>query len=411
MNVFNEAKYAYRERKAEIMAARQSRNEPARMPPPRRAYTIDDRFSVASSHRTRRHGDSSKKRSSGRRHSTSPSRRRPPRSIAAREHDRGNEPQSAPPFHQPFQDALPSPISPFSPAAGPATLDLALPRRSSLPVIPKRSNSTTGIDMDLAYGEPPPNLFERQEQTELKGLVGRVEGLLDEAKCLHHTVTQTMASLQKNPDAMAAVALTLAEISSLLKKMSPGALVSLRRMAPAVFSLLASPQFLIAAGVGVGITVVAFGGYKIVKKIQAKREAENPDQLLAIGADVSRIDTWRRGVAESEVMSPGTSVEGEFITPTAFQMSRLHLNETPPPGPRPRMARASTIATSSARSIKSGSSSRSKSHRSKSAKDVSQSKDGSSSRDASKSKDKQKGKQGESKSKPKPSPLRLMFKS
>jgi len=290
MDVFNEAKNAYRERKAEITGSRQVRIEPSRAPRPRRAFTTDDRTSVASSHRSRHHGDS-KKRSSHRRHSTSPSRRHSSRAPDRAENERGFNPKSG-------DSALPRQQSFFPPSAGAQALDLASPRRASMPMVPKRSMSGTAVDMDLAYGEPPPNLFvpEGEEQTELKGLVGRVEMLLTEAKCLQYSATRTIATLQQNPDAMAAVALTLAEISNLLKKMAPGALLGLRRMAPAVFSLLASPQFLIAAGAGVGLTVVAFGGYKVVKKIQARREAEDPQRLIALGADVSRIDTWRRGV-------------------------------------------------------------------------------------------------------------------
>ncbi|MGI4815727.1 MAG: hypothetical protein ACRYGG_20660, partial [Janthinobacterium lividum] len=131
--------------------------------------------------------------------------------------------------------------------------------------------------MDLAYGEPPPNLFQRpaEDEPELKGLVGKVRGLLDEAHCLQHSVASTISTLQKNPDAMAAVALTLAEISNLIKKMPPGTIFKLRAAAPAIFALLSSPQFLIAGGLAVGVTIVAFGGYKIVKKLQAKKAEEN----------------------------------------------------------------------------------------------------------------------------------------
>ena len=72
---------------------------------------------------------------------------------------------------------------------------------------------------------------------------------------------------------MAAVALTLAEISNLVTKMAPGALMAVKTSAPTVFAILAAPEFLIAVGVGVGLTVVAFGGYKIIKKIKAEEEA------------------------------------------------------------------------------------------------------------------------------------------
>ena len=138
---------------------------------------------------------------------------------------------------------------------------------------------------------------------------------------------------------MAAVALTLAEISNVAKRLAPGALMAMKGSAPAVFALLASPQFLIAAGVGVGLTVVCLGGYKIVKKIKMKNaglEASSPeadeetgmDEMLEIGGQVSTIESWRQGIALAEEEAPGSTVEGEFITPKAAAISRLNLNET-----------------------------------------------------------------------------------
>lgn len=187
------------------------------------------------------------------------------------------------------------------------------------------------IDMDLAYGPIPPPLPAaiQADDTEFKGLVNKVKGLLEEAECLQYSVSTTIASLQRNPDAMAAVALTLAEISNIATKMAPGALASVKASAPAVFALLASPQFLIAGGVAVGVTIVALGGYKIIKKIRANNAVEDPgmDEMLEIGGDVSAIDNWRRGIAEAEEQSVGTSVDGEFITPEAFTLSQLNLND------------------------------------------------------------------------------------
>lgn len=191
--------------------------------------------------------------------------------------------------------------------------------------------SPSKIDMDLAYGDIPPPLpvARVDDEDELKGLVGKVKMMLEEADCLQYSATAIISSLQRNPDAMAAVALTLAEISSIVSKMAPGALLALKGSSPAVFALLASPQFLVAAGVGVGVTIVALGGYKIIKKIRAKTAEEEPgmDEMLEISGDVSRIDTWRRGIAEVEEQSVGTSIDGEFITPHAAAISRLNLND------------------------------------------------------------------------------------
>lgn len=172
------------------------------------------------------------------------------------------------------------------------------------------------------------------DDPELKGLVTRAELLLEEAHCVHHTATETIAHLQKNPNAMAAVALTLAEISNLATKMAPSALAALKTAAPAVWALLASPQFLIAAGVGLGVTVVMFGGYKIIKRIQNnnnEEKAESMEEMIDLDEEcLSQVEMWRRGVADAEARSVATSVEGEFITPTAAAMSRLELNSAHP---------------------------------------------------------------------------------
>lgn len=254
--------------------------------------------------------------------------------------------------------------------------------------------------MDLAYGPIPPPLPVEIEadDTELKGLVERVKTLLEEADCLQYSASAMIASLQKNPDAMAAVALTLAEISNVATKMAPGVLVAMKGSAPAVFALLASPQFLIAGGVAVGVTIVALGGYKIIKKIRSKNAVEDPgmDEMLEIG-DVSTIDNWRRGIAEAEGQSVGTSVDGEFITPEAFTLSKLNLNEE-------------SILETRKTELRGGSKKSRNTHRpsEKSSKTGSKGSSRGSSSGSSK-----RSEQGESKAKEKktkkPSPLRLMF--
>lgn len=248
------------------------------------------------------------------------------------------------------------------------------------------------IDMDLAYGNIPPPLpvVRIDQDDELKGLVGKVKMMLEEADCLQYTATAIISSLQSNPDAMAAVALTLAEISAIVSKMAPGALVALKGSSPAVFALLASPQFLIAAGVGVGVTIVALGGYKIIKKIKAKNAEEvgGMDEMLEVSGDVSRIDTWRRGIAEEEEQSVGTSVDGEFITPHAAALSRLNLNEVESKAPRRKH-----------RSSRSG----------KDSETISSSKKSSSSSSSKSSKTAKPSKERKEKKEKKPSPLRSMF--
>jgi hypothetical protein len=205
------------------------------------------------------------------------------------------------------------------------------------------------IDMDLAYGSVPPDLKDRTDldpqyvdEKQAMGLVHRVEGLLTEAHCLHHSATHTMSELQKNPDHAAAVALSLAELSKIVKKSSPAFLALLKSGSPAVFGLLSSPQFLIGTSIAAGVTVICFGGWKIFQRMaegKAAREAlayegvpmERPeftrsqsaptveyggmDEALILDDDLSSIETWMRGIPAQSVAE---SVDMELITPTAY---------------------------------------------------------------------------------------------
>jgi hypothetical protein len=194
--------------------------------------------------------------------------------------------------------------------------------------------------MDLAYGDVPPPLPDKKyNDVELKEKASKIELLLDEANCLQHTATAMIENLQKNPEALAAVSLTLAEISAIVGKMGPGVLLTLKGSFPAVAALLLSPQFMIAGGVAVGVTIVALGGYKIIKKMQVQKEVDAPipapqmavpmraatlpiedsnNQLDELEPqELSRVELWRRGIADVEANSAGTSVDGEFITPEA----------------------------------------------------------------------------------------------
>lgn len=103
---------------------------------------------------------------------------------------------------------------------------------------------------------------------------------------------------------------------------------------PAVVALLASPQFLIAGGLAIGVTVVMLGGFKIVQRIKEKKENERglemgipmeveveiPIELQELETgELDRIEIWRRGIADAAASSQGSTVDGEFITPGAEQ--------------------------------------------------------------------------------------------
>ncbi|KAF2198427.1 hypothetical protein GQ43DRAFT_162819 [Delitschia confertaspora ATCC 74209] len=310
VNVFKEAKSAYRERKAEIQAERNAALEQKKLQQSMRVLRIeDDVRSRASSRRS--HGTHRSHR-----------HRKPPIERGYTDSFYANDENA--PRRQYEEDVA---------GEGRQSHNRELARRHTeaevQPVRVRRADSESDIDMDLAYGDlPPPLPAKKYDDDELKEKASKLTRLLDEANCLHHSATATIDSLQKNPDALAAVALTLAEISSIVGKMGPGALVALKGSFPAIVALLASPHFLIAAGVGVGVTIVALGGYKIIKKIQEQQEQkkeeiameaqQEPYELDELqGEELSRIEMWRRGIADAQAESSGSTVDGEFITPGA----------------------------------------------------------------------------------------------
>ena len=326
VNVFNEAKSAYNERKAEIKASRRDKAdkklEHKKALKQLEALNLDD--DDASSRRSSRRGSEDGK--SSRRKRTE----RPPMERGVSDSFYTND---LSPSRQRRSSHRPSPLrnsSQDGPRVGELTrrhtdgLELQPARRPSPPT---RRASADDIDMDLAYGELPPPLPERKlnDEIELRQKMSGLQRLLDECNCLQHSVSATIDNLQKNPDALAAVALTLAEISNIASKMAPGALMSMKGAFPAIIALLASPEFLIAGGVAVGVTIIAFGGYKIIKKIRARQSAGEEGHLIEEAPaesemelrELDRIDLWRRGIADVEAESPGSTVDGEFVTPAA----------------------------------------------------------------------------------------------
>ncbi|KAF2654807.1 hypothetical protein K491DRAFT_457515 [Lophiostoma macrostomum CBS 122681] len=311
VNVFKEAKSAYRERKAEIKAERNAAAlQEKKLREGMKALRVDDdtRSRASSRHSSKTH------RSKAHRGSRPPLERGFTDSFYAND----ERPRRKP--HRFEQDLAGDTQEGHRRELMRSNTEMPVPPS---PLRYSRSNSESHIDMDLAYGElPPPLPDKRYEEGELREKASKLTTLLDEANCLQHSVTTIIENLQKNPEALAAVALTLAEISNIVGKMGPGVLTVLKGSFPAVAALLISPQFMIAAGVGIGVTIVALGGYKIIKKIQAQKEEERvmeePYQLDELEPkELSSIEMWRRGIAEVEAGSAGTTVDGEFITPGA----------------------------------------------------------------------------------------------
>lgn len=343
-DVFREAKAAYQERKATIKAQRKAREE-EELQKALRAVTLQEEAerSTIRPHGQRRHAShrsanpeqyyeySPSPRSSGH---TTPHHDRP-RQMSLGEFNEQVNASFPSAYDQPRRSSHNVPGSPqawddYDPAArGLVRARTDLPLERVKRPHPARAQSADEVDLDLAYGEFCPESLvvtsEEQKEKELKSLVTRCKGLLEEADCAGHSAKAIIAHLQKNPDTLAAVGLTLAEISAVASKMAPGAMGIIAKSAPAVMALLVSPQFLIAVGVSVGVTVIAIGGYKIVKRIQEKavgEEKEQVDEAIDV-RELDHIERWRRGIPESShfddgaTVFSGTSVEGEFITPVA----------------------------------------------------------------------------------------------
>ena len=400
-NIWLEAKLAYQERKAEIASDRKIRDEKDLRKAVKAMSLADEQERPRSHQHERRAIEGSSQRREARptadRHFSS----RSVRSNSSEPHSPGAQALHGSPARSPLsrsasaQHQQPTVESghdyyasqehsgPSSPrASNPPNYsseltrrrtDLALevappkpPRPGNLPRVHTSpslySHANDDIDMDLAYGEFHPESIspsnaslpdlnmsrsltkkdqQQREKEELSSLVVKCKMLLDQANCAQHSVKAVMSHLQENPDAMAAVALTLAEISNIARKMAPGVLTALKAGAPTVFALLAAPEFLVAVGVGVGLTVVMFGGYKIIKKIAAKSKVGDflrgpgmdrqgsMDEMINVD-ELSRIEHWRRGIADSQFGDHGSnsetrrgsevstvSVEGEYITPVA----------------------------------------------------------------------------------------------
>lgn len=240
------------------------------------------------------------------------------------------------------------------------------------------TSSSKPIDLSLAYGDIPPDLESRfdldttvsgddepdsQQESQAQTLVDRIEALLNEAQCLHHTAASIICRLQDNPEAAAAVALTLAELSSILARLSPAFLGAVKGGSPVVFALLASPQFLIGTSIAVGVTVILFGGWKIIKRISQVRDSQKDEKLafesagqfqskqqpdsgpslgpppaassvpaptpvvydeaLVLEEELSTIESWRRGIELDDDVGTepwgGSEAEVELISPEAMR--------------------------------------------------------------------------------------------
>jgi len=115
----------------------------------------------------------------------------------------------------------------------------------------------------LSMGQQMVSMMDPDGDSPLTALLMRLTDILDTFDCLNASITTLVASLQKDPDALAMVGLTLAEISAIVAKTAPGVVVAAKAAFPVIFGILASPQFLVTAGA----SVIVIGGYQIIRRV------------------------------------------------------------------------------------------------------------------------------------------------
>ncbi|KAM7215883.1 hypothetical protein V8F06_008739 [Rhypophila decipiens] len=384
VGIFKEAQATYREKREEARIQRGIQRAKTFDVTPRTIHEIkeksvyeDDRRTVRSGPgRRRSHDDGDDTRSSASSRYTHRSRRthRPPSpdqpsrpmltasNLKTHSEVSATSPSTAPKaYRSPYAESSPRDMQLSRPTLVhsatmplPRPIPVPAPTPSSTPVTLTTSRSETSIpkkkkeiDMNLAYGDVPPDLAERHDldpkhseetgdatENQALGLIEKIESFLEEAHCVHHTANSMINKLQEKPEAAAAVALSLAELSTLLGKMSPAFLGLVKGGSPAIFALLSSPQFLIGTSVVAGIVVVMFGGWKIIKRIgevNAAKALETPfemqpmaaaaapaaapsaapptafpappqteasyDEALVLEEELSTIESWRRGIS------------------------------------------------------------------------------------------------------------------
>ncbi|KAJ6256224.1 hypothetical protein Dda_9059 [Drechslerella dactyloides] len=173
---------------------------------------------------------------------------------------------------------------------------------------------TTRSMTDLALPPPPPEVDE--EDDHLTALFTQVQDIIDHAAAAQSSVITLVEALRRDPETLAMVGITLAEISTIIAKLSPAALAGAKISWPLVFSFLASPQFAIIAGVGIGTTVILLGGYKIIKKM-IYGEPAKPPEIIDMGGTV---------VEEGEVRSITQS--GEPVKEITQRIEEIRIDDS-----------------------------------------------------------------------------------
>lgn len=190
-----------------------------------------------------------------------------------------------------------------------------------------RSLSEDKVDMNLAYGKLPPDLttISIRNGEKSHNRASTLVKMLDEATCLQYSITSTIENLQKNPDALAAVIKSLAEIGDSVDLMAPGTLSHLKSNLPDIMALLANSKLFLATAADLGIKIASLSGCKMDKSVKDESERQVIEEFEACqnneGSELTVIENWRRKIADAKAESHGINSEGEYITPTVLSLT------------------------------------------------------------------------------------------
>ncbi|KAF8420197.1 hypothetical protein EV426DRAFT_701751 [Tirmania nivea] len=163
----------------------------------------------------------------------------------------------------------------------------------------------------LSMGQQMVSMMDPEGDSPLTALLVRLTDILDTFDCLNASITTLVASLQKDPDALAMVGLTLAEISAIVAKTAPGVVVAAKAAFPVIFGFLASPQFLVTAGA----SVIVIGGYQIIRRVTGFGGSPPPtpksieeDDHLAFGPGMDDIlseteDAGKASISDAKIQA------------------------------------------------------------------------------------------------------------
>ena len=178
----------------------------------------------------------------------------------------------------------------------------------------------------LNMGQSMMAMVDTEGDSPLTAMLLRLTDILDTFDCLNASIATLVASLQKDPDAIAMIGLTLAEVAAIVAKTAPGVIIAAKAAFPIIFSLLASPQFLVTAGA----SVIMIGGYQIIRRVTGMGAAEEDKN---IDADEEHLAFGDVHDEEVEVESPKIAPKKIEAKPKKLALLAPVLPPSPPATP------------------------------------------------------------------------------